>query len=368
MVACMLLRAIIPPPTGLDRGGTRLGQWIIGTMMGASFSFASIRAGVPYIPVLLGLVVFTSVLCLLNGWLLHRLAGVDANTGFLGSLPGAAVSSVALAEDLKADPFMVVMLMYTRVLLLILLVPLFLSPWIDPDVVAATRGGRAFSQPTPVMALLSVALALGAARLLQRLRVPSANYLGPFLLFILLRALRSDWVFGLPAGFFPLGMLLLGTSVGARFDLAALRKVWRPVLIQVGLVCGLLIACLGSGYVFHRLTGVDLVTAVLCTTPGGKESMTALSIEIGGNVELVIVMHTVRWLLVLFLGPAIAIAVATWVQRSTRVSGANATYPAYSTGTARKHRPSNAGIHTEKNELIAGYRKSGITTIRKGTT
>ncbi len=152
MVACMLLRAILPAPAGLDRGGTRLGQWIIGTMMGASFSFASIRAGVPYIPVLLGLVVFTSILCLLNGWLLHRLAGVDANTGFLGSLPGAAVSSVALAENLKADPFMVVIVMHTvRWLLVLFLGPaiaIAVATWVQRSARVAGANKRCAAYPS----------------------------------------------------------------------------------------------------------------------------------------------------------------------------------------------------------------------------
>mgnify|MGYP001021883984 CR=1 FL=1 len=95
MVASMLLRTALAPPPLLGQHGTMVGQWIIGTMMGASFSVAALRSGLPHVPVLLALVVLTAGLCLLNGWLLQRLAGVDATTGFLGSLPGAAAASVA---------------------------------------------------------------------------------------------------------------------------------------------------------------------------------------------------------------------------------------------------------------------------------
>ncbi|MDX9979539.1 MAG: AbrB family transcriptional regulator [Lentisphaeria bacterium] len=311
MVTAMILSMLLAPPPGIERNGSTVGQWIIGTMMGASFSLTALRAGLPHIPVLLGLIVFTAGLCLLNGWLLQRLAGVDATTGFLGSLPGAAAASVALAADLKADQFMVVMLMYIRVLLIILLVPVILSPWVDTETVAGGgRGGRVFVSPAPWFSVLSLALAVGVAWLGRRARIPSANYLGPFVLFLFLKNLLPELRLGLPSPCFRLGMLLLGVAVGARFDLNRFRQLWRPALIQVGLVCGLLLACLGAGYVFHRATGVDLLTAVLCTTPGGKESMTALSIEIGGNVELVIVMQTVRWLLVMFLGPALALWMA----------------------------------------------------------
>lgn len=322
MVASMLLAMVLPPPSGLDRQGSMVGQWIIGTMMGASFSVGALRSGLPYVPVLLGLIVFTAGLCLLNGWLLQRWAGVDATTGFLGSLPGAAAASVALAADLKADQFLVVMLMYIRVLLIILLVPLLLSPWLGGDVLTeAGGGGRTFVSPEPLFVLLSVVLAVGVAWLGRRRRIPSANYIGPFVLFLLLGGLFPGLRLGLPPACFPLGMLLLGVSVGARFDLKRFRRLWRIALIQMGLVCGLLLACLGAGYVFHVATGVDFLTAVLCTTPGGKESMTALSIEIGGNVELVIVMQTVRWLLVMFLGPALAL----WM--AGRVGGRTATPP-----------------------------------------
>lgn len=303
------------PPRYLAKGGRTLGQWIIGTMVGASFSIAAVRTGLPYIPVLLILVVFTAGLCLLNGWLLQRWAGVDATTGFLGSLPGTAAASVALASDLKADPFMVVILMYIRVLLIMTLIPLILSPWIDRSALASgTAATRDFVTPTPMLIVLSILMTLTAARLAEWARIPSGNYLGPFILFLLLKAFRPEWTLGFPAATFNGGMLLLGMSVGTKFDLARLRASWKPACIQVGLVLGLLVACLGAAMVFHRLTDADFLTAVLCTTPGGKESMVAFSIEIGGNVELVIVMQTVRWLLVMFFGPAIVI----WMTRKQR--------------------------------------------------
>ncbi len=314
MLASMLLGLVVRPPGAACNGGTMAGQWIIATMTGSAFSMGALRDGLPYVGTLMLLIVFTSSLCLLNGWLLQRLAGVDAATGFLGSLPGAAAAVVGMAADMKVDLFMVTMLMYIRVILITALVPLVLTFWSGGMGVAAAGGeGRAFAEITPSMALVSILLAGLVAMAASRLRLPSPNFLPPFLFFALFRAIFPEIQLGLPAPVFTVGLLLLGASVGARFELKRVLQLWHPALIQSGLVLGLLAACMASGYVFHRLTGVDLLTAVLGTTPGGKEAMVALSMALGGNVELVIVMQTVRWLVILLAGPVVAV----WMARKS---------------------------------------------------
>ena len=67
----------------------------------------------------------------------------------------------------------------------------------------------------------------------------------------------------MPNSAFSGGMLLVGLSIGLRFDWQTARKLLKAVLIEAGLVIVLIVLCLAAGYAFHLLTGVDIMTAVL---------------------------------------------------------------------------------------------------------
>lgn len=312
MLSSMALTMVLSPPKFGRPQGMMLAQLIIGMIMGARFSLEALQTGLVYAPALIALLVFTGALCMLNGHLLQKLAGVDYQTSFLGSLPGAASAVVAMSSGLKADQLMVTVLTYVRVLLITILIPLIMSlVFVDPVTDASLLGAESDSGASIPFVGLTALVGLAGALIARRTPIPSPNFLGPFLLVMLLKIIFPELPLGLPAPSLNLGLLLLGCSVGMGFELTRLRHYWKPALVQVGLIIGLLAACLAAGYGFHLVTGVDMLTAILGTTPGGMQSMVALSISMGGNSELVLTMQTLRWLLILFLGPWMA----TWVAR-----------------------------------------------------
>jgi hypothetical protein len=101
-------------------------------------------------------------------------------------------------------------------------------------------------------------------------------------------------------------MLLVGLSIGLRFDWQTARKLLKAVLIEAGLLIALILLCLAAGYAFHLLTGVDIMTAVLGSTPGGMQVMIASAVELGGNSGLVLAMQMTRLLIILLIGPWLA--------------------------------------------------------------
>jgi hypothetical protein len=263
---------------------------------------------------LLALIVFAGAICLFNAWLLRTWAGVDGTTAFLGTLPGGAAAVVAMSAELDVDRLLVTVLMYVRVILVIVLTPLILAAvFLDGPVRTAPVSVLAM-QPAADTIALTVLLALAGALAARPARLPSPNFLGPFLLMMILKIAFPALRLGLPEALFPVGLLLLGGAIGMPFDLRRVAAVWKPALIQVGLVTMLVVACMAAGYAFHRCTGVELLTAVLGATPGGKEAMIATSIAMGGNVEMVMTMQTLRYMLVLLLGPSLA----AWMARHVR--------------------------------------------------
>lgn len=287
-------------------------QVMLGLASGAGFPIATMLSmGEHALPLLL-MVAFTVGLSLYGGYLLHRWGGIDRATGFMGMLPGAASSMVAVSSEMGADPVAVAIIQYLRVVMVMMLAPLAVEYLIPTGTAtgageAAGVGALTIANPLPMplnLAALAVVGVVGAI-LGRLLHIPSPGFLGPFLAVVL-----SSWFLPaplqMPDQLFNAGMVLMGLFIGVRFDVALARKLGRVALLESGLVLVLIAFGLVVGYGYHLATGVDTMTAVLGSMPGGMEVQIAAAARLGGNVGLVVAMQMSRYFLILVSGPWIA--------------------------------------------------------------
>jgi len=283
------------------------GQAVIGVGIGLTVTLATVKSAVPVLLPLLLLVVITGSMSLVNGYLLSRWARVDAATGFFGSLPGAAGSLAAISDGMGLDGVLVAALQYVRLLLVISLAPLLVSLCCGSTGAHATLPSAV---PPAAFGLLPAAILLACALagtvLGKVLRLPASAFLGPFLL-----AIAMSWMLPLPlhmpAPAMSAALLLVGLCIGVRFDSGQLRRYGKAVAFQIGLVITQIFLCLGLGLLFHYLTGVNLLTAMLGATPGGMEVMVLTAARQGGDPGLVLAKQMGRWLMVVLAGPWVAL-------------------------------------------------------------
>ena len=295
----------------LQPGYIAVGQAILGLVTGVGFPLATLKAAAVHgLPLLLAVVV-TGALSLLNGYLLWRWAGVDRSTGLMGSLPGAASAMVAMADEMGADAVAVALLQYLRLILVVFLAPQavhLIFPGGDAPVATTSTAALPAAPMALNLAVLALCGVLGA-RVGRPLRLPSPNFLGPLLI-----ALGVSWTvpyhFQMPAFIWNGGMLLVGLSIGVRFDLPMARRLGRAVLVETGLVLALIALSLLVGYAFHLATGVQPLTAVLGSTPGGMDVMVASAMALGGDAGMVLAMQMTRWFLILLTGPWVVVRLA----------------------------------------------------------
>lgn len=283
------------------------GQVIIGIATATRFSPETLAIATTYPVPLLLCVLITGGASMFNGYLLARWAGIDQATGLLGFIPGVASSIVAMSEEIGADAITVALIQYIRLLLVVILVPAivsFLFP-ANPDTQATATVVITNNLPKLPMLLNLLVLAVCSGLGVwvgRRFHLLSFGFFGPFLV-----GLVTFWKFPyqlqMPQPLFAGGLLLLGLYIGLQFDWQIVRKLLKAVLIEVGLVCVLILICLGVGYEFHLVTHVDTVTAVLGFTPGGIEAMIATVMHLGGDTGLVVAMQMTRMLMILLLGP-----------------------------------------------------------------
>jgi uncharacterized protein len=254
----------------------------------------------------------TLILSLSAGLLLTRIAHLDGKTAALGTLPGAAAGMLAMSISLGADPRLVAVMQYTRVVVVVFsaaLVSRFgLVPGTAPQPIStgglqsSSSEGAAllFHDDWLTYGLTALVAALGAWAGM-RLRLPAGALMGPLILGVALQELgvmRLVWPPGVPQAAF----LVLGVYVGLLFDRASIERAGRLFPLMLASAVGLTIACASLGWALAALTSVDGLTAYLATAPGGIDSVAVMALGSGADAPLVLAVQMLRLFAVVIAG------------------------------------------------------------------
>jgi membrane AbrB-like protein len=283
-------------------------QAVLGCMVARNIPLSVVAEMARHWPLFLAGIVSVIAASSTLGFLLARWRVLPGTTAVWGTSPGAATTMVLMADAYGADMRLVAFMQYLRVVCVAL---------------AATAVARIFVGAPGGVAPAAVAwfppiawwpfaqtlalVALGAV-VAPRLRVPAGPMLLPLGAGTLLQDLGLVTI-ELPAWLLAISYAMVGWSIGLRFTRPILahaaRALPRVLAAIVALIasCGLLAAALVAA-------GVDPLTAYLATSPGGADSVAIIAASSAVDLPFVMAMQTVRFLVVLFVGPRIARFVA----------------------------------------------------------
>jgi uncharacterized protein len=285
-----------------------LSQALIGCLVARVITpsiFASFAAQWPLFIFVITTTIFAS--CGL-GWSISRLRILPGTTAVWGLLPGAASVMIIMSEEFGADARIVAFMQYLRVVFVGLaasLVALF---------VAHSSGS---AHPTinwfPTINLLqltcTVFLALAGAVIGPISRVPAGTMLLPLILGTGLH-IAGILTIELPQWLLAFAYCILGWSIGLKFTretvLYALKTLPQTILSIIATIA----FCGGLGFVLSKTLNIDMLSAYLATSPGGMDSIAIIAASSKVDMAFVMAMQTIRFLLVLFIGPAASKIVA----------------------------------------------------------
>jgi len=286
---------LAPPPAGRE-----FGQIVIACALGLYFSPAVTREVAAHWYLLVFAALLAVLIAYASGWFLARSAGIDSTTALFASVPGGAAEMTLLGERFGAKPDRVALAQSLRILLVVLIVPAAIT--------MLGAHGSDFFQPAQseveyprLFALLAVAAAAGWG--LARLRIPNAWMLGPLFVTIFL-AVAEARLSAVPAPLSNLAQLLIGCSLGSRFERQFLRSAPRfVIMVCVSVLFAIALSAL-LAWGIATVGAVAAPTMVLATAPGGIAEMciTAKVLQLG--VPLVTAAHVTRVIvLVTTMGP-----------------------------------------------------------------
>jgi membrane AbrB-like protein len=279
-------------------------QAVIGAMVSASIT-PSILVTFSHQYLLFCVVMFGTLLGAAGiGWLISRTGLIPGATAVYGTAPGAANAMVLLGEAEGADPRLVAIMQYARVLLVAVAAALVARFW------AHVGGAHAPGAPwlSPVhwgnLALV-LALALLGQQLGRLLHLQAWALLGPMLLLSALHAV--GWLdIDLPRWVLAIAYALLGWRIGLGFTRDALIHAGRALPVVLAAALCLMGVCAALAWCLTRLAHIDPLTAYLATSPGGIDSIAIIAASTPQvDLAFVLTLQAVRLLFVILLAPLI---------------------------------------------------------------
>lgn len=270
--------------------GRRLGQAVVGTSVGLNITAAALGVLVLWAP----LMVVTALVAILFAATLSvplsRASRIDHKTAFFSMTPGglSEMANIGVSVGAQAEPIAVSQAL--RVALLVCLMP--------PLIIALGIDGGLPDQASQIRLPwwhVAVALAAGLAGVAatRLLRFNNPWTVGAILGTACVAA--TGFLEGRMPGFlFSLGQFLIGLSIGARFRRESLMRL--PRIFAVSALFTILLSLLLFAYAaaVSAVTGINLASAALGSSPGGMAEMALTAQVLHLNVATVIAFHVIR--------------------------------------------------------------------------
>lgn len=302
MIAAVIL-ALRGRPPGPNPGFVFTGvQALIGIALTASFSLDALDPLAADWPIILVTIVVVLVISVVAGIALARMASLDPATAALGTVPGGASGMVAMSEELGADPRLVAFMQYARVVIVIITIAVLagiVGEGPGTAVAASASPLASWQQVLAVPVLALVGIWVG-----QRFRLPSGALIGSILVGMAVGLLGWGPI-EVPPAVLGAAYLLLGARIGSRFDPQVLRRIRDLLPWVLGFILLMSLVSAALGWLLAEVTGIDLITALLATSPGGMDGAMIAALDTGANVPLVLAVQISRLLLMVIAGPLV---------------------------------------------------------------
>jgi membrane AbrB-like protein len=289
-------RVVVPAP--LRQGMIA----VLGIMLGSAFTPEILGLLDEWAVSLLALFAYIGASLALGIAYLRRVAGYDPVTAFFTAAPGGFSEMVVTGGAMGGDERLISLSHSLRISIVVLIIPFFFQYALGYE---PAGGGRSYGPPLLSLPLRDAAL-LAACGLgywpARRLGLPAPQMFGPMLCSaaIHLAGLTASKPPGVVVA---VAMVVVGSSIGARFTGVALGTLARAGAVSLGLTALLLAVTVAFAWALHAATGMPPSSLVLGYAPGGFAEMSLVALAMGLDPAFVSTHHMARIAIVIALVP-----------------------------------------------------------------
>ena len=285
-----------------------LAQAMIGCLIARSFTSEIIFRFIKDWPLFLAVVATTLIASAALGWLISKLRIMQGTTAVWGLLPGAAPVMILMAEAYGADALLVAFIQYLRVVCVAITASLIARFWVH--IPADAAHAMVWFPPVAWLSFLGSLLIIAVSLLAVLVpKIPAGVLIAAMMIAGALHIGHYSAI-ELPPWFLAIGFAFIGWNTGLRFTPELSAAVARALPQSILSVAAMIAFCGGLAVLLAHIAGVDLLTAYLATSPGGVDSVAIIAASTKVDTSFVMAMQTVRFVLILALGPSLSRFVA----------------------------------------------------------
>jgi len=286
---------------------------IIGAMIGATFSRDLLEV-LPHLWVsLLAMIPFVVIAHLMVYRFFLWVGRYDQPTAFFAAVPGGLIETVEMGEKAGADPRVLSLQHFARIVLVVLIVPIGFQLWSGHAVGSAAGQAMTNSAPAAATSMIQeiaiiTALAAGGLVLARIIRLPAGHLMGPLLLSAVVHTGGLTSATG-PAWLLNVSQVVVGGGLGALFAGASIAMLVRAFSLGAGAVGLTLGLGLGFAFVLSTISVLSPDALIISFAPGGVTEMGLIALSLGISPVPVAVHHLSRIIL------TVVLAAAMWRRR-----------------------------------------------------
>ena len=276
---------------------------ILGVAVGAAVTPAFFYSLTSLAPTLLIVPIFTALIGLIGIIYFKKIYKYDFYTAYFSSMPGGVQDMIVFAEEAGANVRSVSLIHATRILVIIVVLPIILSStW---EVKLTNPPGIPLQEFEVFQLILLFISAILGWWIAKKLGLFGASILGPLILAAVfsLSGLLNNRP---PAEIIWAAQYFIAIGIGVKYVGISAIEIRRDIL--AGLSFSLLLVCLTTFVlvIVLMLNLAEPVEAILSLAPGGQGELLVLAIIVGADLTFVVAHHLLRIFFVILGAPIIA--------------------------------------------------------------
>jgi membrane AbrB-like protein len=293
-VAALTLRVPIEASEHL----TLLMRVVLGLAIGSAFSPEMMDRG-GEMAISLSFVLPYVIFLTLIGYPYFRLFRYDTVTSFLAAMPGGFQTMIVIGEDYRADLRRLSIIHSTRILVIVLLVPLWIQFTSDADFSQSVPATARLDALNLKEALILIVCGVGGYLGAKRVGISGAAIFGPMLANGMLHILGLAEA-RVPVVLVNAAQLVIGVHIGCQFAGTTMRELLSTVTIAFGYAVVLMIGAAVFTVLVVWATGIDLYAVALAYAPGGQPEMNLIALVLDFDPAYVALHHLLRVMVIVF--------------------------------------------------------------------
>ena len=235
----------------------------------------------------------------------------DFPTAYYASMPGGLQDMILFGEEAGANVRAISLIHATRVLIIVITLPLILTQLWDVNLMEAP-GAMAGEVGASQIIILAFCGLLGW-QAAKRVGMFGASILGPLIL-TGIASMLGIVTMRPPAEAIWAAQYFIAMGIGVKYVGITVEEIRRDILAGLGFslfIFALTGAAIEIALIFSH---TPVIETILALTPGGQAELVVLALIVGADMTFVVAHHLLRIFFVILGAPVVAMLIPAWLR------------------------------------------------------